>query len=176
MYCKEGYVLRIIEKADLEWVRLMHNSPDVLYMLTDTTMINSNQQQKWFDFLTSSNKSDRLIIEFNEDKIGIVRIDDLDFRNRSVCIGLDIEKKYQHKGHGRNCLNILLKYCFEELNMNRVWLLVASFNVNAIELYKKTGLIVEGKQRERLYRNGNYHDYLMMSILRAEYLKRNYEE
>ena len=162
MYCLKDYCFRTIEKKDIEWVRILHNSPEVLFMLTDTNFINEKQQEIWFEKISLSKTSKRFIIEYNNKKIGVIRLDDIDLLNKSICVGLDINKNFRRKGHGLNSFNVLLKYCFEELNMNRIWLLVADFNTKAFNLYKKLGFIEEGRQRERLYRNGEYHDYIMI--------------
>jgi RimJ/RimL family protein N-acetyltransferase len=172
MYCSNNYCFRVIEEKDLEWARILHNSPEVLYMLTDTSFVNEKQQQKWFEKISLDNSSRRLIIEFNNERIGIARLDDIDYINNSICVGLDIHKKFRGKGHGFKSFKVLLKYCFDELNMNRVWLLVADFNTKAFNLYKKLGFKEEGRQRERLYRNGKYNDYIMMSIIHSEYNKK----
>lgn len=169
MYIKGDYRYRTIEEADLEWARKLHNDSEVLYMLTDTTMISEKQQLLWFESISSSTKSKRLILEYESKKIGLARLDEIDFLNRSICVGLDISSEFRGKGHGYNGFKLMLDYCFLELNMHRTWLLVAEFNKKAFALYRKLGFIEEGVQRERIFRNGKYHNYIMMSILEREY-------
>lgn len=169
MYTKNDYLFRIMEKKDLEWLRLMHNDPEVLYMLTDTIMITELQQELWYESISKSKISKRLVLEYEKNNIGLARLDEIDFSNRSICVGLDIKKEYRGRGHGKNGFKLMLDYCFYELNMHRAWLLVAEFNEKAFNLYKKLGFIEEGIQRERLFRNGKYHNYIMMSILEEEY-------
>ena len=170
MYYNNGYIFRILEENDIEWARKLHNDPSVLYMLTDTSFISEKQQKIWFEKISLSPTSKRYIIEFEDQKIGLVRIDDIDYLNKSICVGLDIHKEFRGMGHGFQSFRLLLKYCFDELNMNRVWLLVLSINVPAIKLYRKIGFKEEGVQRERLFRGGKYHNYIMMSILHSEYM------
>ena len=55
--------------------------------------------------------------------------------------------------------------------MHRCWLEVAAYNEVGIHIYKKMGFADEGQSRERLYRFGKYHDYLLMGMLKDEYLK-----
>lgn len=169
MYKKGEYSYRIIEERDIEWVRLLHNDPEVLFMLTDTSFISEIQQKNWFENISKSSKSRRLILDYKGECIGIARLDEIDYCNRSICVGLDIQKEFRGRGHGKNGFKLMLDYCFYELNMHRAWLLVAEFNEKAFNLYKKLGFIEEGIQRERLFRNGKYHNYIMMSILEEEY-------
>jgi RimJ/RimL family protein N-acetyltransferase len=169
MYKNENYSFRIIEQFDIEWIRLMHNDPEVLYMLTDANPISYFQQIDWYENISRSTKSKRLVFEYQGKAIGLARLDEIDLINKSICVGLDIHSDFRYKGHGKAGLKLLLMYCFEELNMNRAWLLVAEFNLIAFELYKKLGFIYEGIQRQRLFRKGKYFDYIMMSILKNEY-------
>jgi RimJ/RimL family protein N-acetyltransferase len=46
--------------------------------------------------------------------------------------------------------------------------MVLSFNDIALDLYMKMGFIEEGVQRQAIYRNGQYIDYIMMSLLKDE--------
>jgi len=52
------------------------------------------------------------------------------------------------------------------MNLHRVQLEVYDFNPRAMRCYEKCGFQVEGRQREALFRNGSYHDILIMGILR----------
>lgn len=62
-----------------------------------------------------------------------------------------------------------LSYSFLELNLNRVELMVYAFNERAHRAYEKAGFQLEGRLRDALYREGRYHDELVMSVLRREW-------
>ena len=53
--------------------------------------------------------------------------------------------------------------------MNRVFLHVYSFNAKAKGLYKKIGFKEEGTLRQSVFRNSEFHDTYVMSILKSEY-------
>ena len=59
----------------------------------------------------------------------------------------------------------LIKYGFNELNLNRIWCEVYSNN-NSIHLYKKLGFKSEGILREHVYKNGNYLNSHMLGMLK----------
>jgi RimJ/RimL family protein N-acetyltransferase len=46
-------------------------------------------------------------------------------------------------------------------------------NTIAINLYTKMGFCLEGTQRQAIFRDGKYVNYLMMSILKEEYNSEN---
>ncbi len=144
--------------------------PRVWAHLGSVQMIDIEQQREWFKGL--SRRSDRKYYIYCDDAhdfIGVVRTDEIDPLNRSMRIGGDILPAFQGKGYGTRLYEMLKKYCFDYLNAHRVWLLVLEDNTVAQNLYRKTGFVEEGRQRQAIFRNGRYLDYIMMSILRSEY-------
>jgi RimJ/RimL family protein N-acetyltransferase len=68
---------------------------------------------------------------------------------------------------------VLLAYAFLELNLHRVSLRVFSLNEKAIHIYHKLGFVEEGVMRQSLYRNGQWHDIILMGLLKEEYLSKH---
>jgi RimJ/RimL family protein N-acetyltransferase len=62
-----------------------------------------------------------------------------------------------------------LKYGFNTLNLNRIFLHVFETNPRAIRAYEKAGFSHEGRKRQAEFKNGTYVDILMMSVLKDEY-------
>lgn len=107
----------------------------------------------------------------SDNHIGGVQLKGLDWRNRSTELGLFIgEKEWRGKGLGTIVTHLLLHYAFMTLNLHRVWLRVDSENVAAIRCYEKCGFIREGFFRDEVYKNGQYRDSIVMSILSGEFL------
>jgi len=159
---------RLLREDDLEWARLLHNEPNVLKMLGDPTVITKEQQQKWFQNLIKSNTSRRIIVENQEEKIGFFRLDRIDYHNRSVETGGDIHKDFRGKGYAKPIYKKLFNYLFS-IGFNRVWLLVAEYNTIGINLYKKLGFQIEGTQHQAFFKEGEYKNLIMMSILKENW-------
>lgn len=101
--------------------------------------------------------------------IGGCSINECDVKNRTCTIGIMIgDKDYWSKGYGSDALKVLIKFIFEEVNMNKIKLKVFSFNTRAIACYKKVGFKEEGILKKELYRNGKYHDEILMAIFKNE--------
>lgn len=162
-----------LEERHLETLRQLRNSPNTWYFLTSTLPIKPKSQLRWFEGLCRDKNRLYFAIEKRGKFVGIVRSDEWDMTNQSVRIGADVVPKYRRQGIATKTYKLLLNYLFNQANIHRVWLLVAEFNKPAIALYKKLGFKKEGAQRQALWRNGNWHDYLMMSLLRKEYQKQN---
>jgi RimJ/RimL family protein N-acetyltransferase len=62
-----------------------------------------------------------------------------------------------------------LGFAFDEMNLHRIQLSVYEFNQRAMRCYEKCGFRHEGRAREAFYREGKYHDSLLMAILRQEF-------
>jgi RimJ/RimL family protein N-acetyltransferase len=90
--------------------------------------------------------------------------------NRSSELGIMIgEKEYWSRGFGTDALTTLARFGFDEMNLNRIQLTVYSFNERAQAAYRKAGFVEEGRLRQAMYRQGVYHDILVMGLLRDEF-------
>ncbi|MFA5013913.1 MAG: GNAT family protein [Actinomycetota bacterium] len=160
-----------LEERHLPLLRKMRSDKDTWYWLTNVSPINEIKQVDWFEKMSNDPTKIYFAIE-NKDTgtfIGILRADEWDKVNRSIRIGVDIDKTYRQKGFGKEAFLEFIKYFFLHLNIHRIWLLVAEYNKVAQELYKKIGFKLEGIQGEALFRNGKYRDYLMFSLIDKDY-------
>jgi len=73
------------------------------------------------------------------------------------------------RGYGQDAIRTLLGFAFGEMNLNRVSLHVLTDHTRAINTYRECGFVEEGRLREAVYAEGQYHDLLVMSILRQEF-------
>ena len=107
----------------------------------------------------------------DDDKpIGFVSLHDIEWNNRagSLAIGFGLPQ-YRGKGYGSDALALILRFAFWELNLHRVGLDFIDYNAQGRRLYEKLGFVEEGRQRARVYRDGNRWDLVMMGITRPEW-------
>jgi diamine N-acetyltransferase len=76
---------------------------------------------------------------------------------------------YPGQGTGRFILSGILNYVFRELKAHRLWLDVFETNLRAQHVYESLGFRREGVLREAIFRDGEYHTQILMSILEREY-------
>jgi diamine N-acetyltransferase len=72
-------------------------------------------------------------------------------------------------GMGRFMLTGILDYVFRERKAHRLWLDVFETNTRAQHVYESLGFRREGVLREAIFRDGEYHTQLLMSMLDREY-------
>jgi RimJ/RimL family protein N-acetyltransferase len=123
---------------------------------------------------SSGSKYFRLRTIEDDELIGFVVIHSIEWNNRSGLLAIGIgEQNNQNKGYGSEALQLILRYAFNELNLNRVGLDVIGYNERAIRAYEKVGFVVEGRVRSAVYRDGVYSDRIYMGILKSEWEKVN---
>jgi RimJ/RimL family protein N-acetyltransferase len=89
--------------------------------------------------------------------------------NRAAELGIMVgEKAYWSKGYGTDAVATLVRFGFEEMNLNRIELHVYDFNERAQASYRKCGFVEEGRMRDAHYFEGRYCDVVVMGLLREE--------
>lgn len=73
-------------------------------------------------------------------------------------------------------LSVLLKYCFNDLKVNRVGALTNLKNEKSISILSKFGFEKEGVLREYVYCNGKFDDQLSLSLLLKQYIVKKKED
>ena len=174
----EGKLVRLREyrKDDISLKVSYINDPDVLRYLESGIPypLTLNEELKWFDNISAFKDSYRFAIEALESGkyIGDCGINNIDWKNGIASVAIFIgSKDHWGKGYGTEAMKLLLSFIFNQTNLNKVRLNVYSFNERAIRSYEKCGFKREGVLREEIFRDGRYHDIIVLGILRDEYQK-----
>ncbi len=99
-------------------------------------------------------------------RAGLFGVDDL---ARTAEVGLSLLPDARGKGHGRDCLRVLLGYAFRSRNLRRVHLQSVAGNEPALRAYRAVGFVEEGRLREHAWVEGAYDDVVLMAVLRSEW-------
>ena len=164
--------LRAIEREDLLTFVRWFNDPEVRRYLEMYLPMSKAQEEAWFEAYLKDDTSRNFAIETEKGElIGNIGLRDLDWKNRLASLGFVIaEKEYWGGGYGTDAVTALVDFAFNEMNLHRIYLSVFEFNDRAIRCYEKCGFRQEGRAREALFRDGKYHDHLLMAILRQEFV------
>jgi diamine N-acetyltransferase len=167
--------LRAIEREDLPRFVAWLNDPEVTAGLSMYLPLSMADEEAWFDQMYKLPPAVHpMMIEVRlQDKwlpVGDCSFNTIDYQSRSGEIGIFIgQKDLWNQGYGTEAMCLLLKHGFNTLNLHRIFLRVFETNKRAIRSYDKAGFVIEGRMREAVYRNGNYEDVLLMSVLRPEW-------
>ena len=102
--------------------------------------------------------------------VGVCSYTQVDWKNRNCVIGWFIgDTAMRGRGLGTDMIKTLLKICFHELDMHKVYLEAYEFNQGALRLYERMGFVLEAVYRKRAYSMGRRWDEMHYSMLRSEY-------
>jgi len=162
-------ILRALRRSDfgkiLEWV----NDPEIRYLTGTIYPISEIEHEKWIENKINEKTDKMFAIDDLKNKkfIGLIGSKNTDFVNRNTELYIYIgDKEYWGKGYGTDAIATFVKFCFDELNLHRVYLYVFAYNERAIRAYEKVGFVTEGILKESVYKNGKYHDKLLMAIVK----------
>ena len=168
----EWIYLRPLAEADLDRCLRWINDPEILFTLGRRFPMSRTLEREW---LASRYKSENelslaLVLKDGDRHIGNCGFNEIDRGNRRAVFGILIgESERWGCGYAPEAARLLLRFGFAELNLHRISLEVYSHNMRARRAYEKAGFVHEGTMRESYFRNGRYHDTLIMGILKSEW-------
>ncbi|MDZ7773435.1 MAG: GNAT family protein [Balneolaceae bacterium] len=102
--------------------------------------------------------------------IGIVDIHAIDHYNRRCFVNCTIgDRDYAGKGLDLEALEVILRYCFNRKELNKVATTAFDFNTSWIEHVESLGFRREGTLRQHVLKKGEFRDKLIYSLLRQEF-------
>jgi ribosomal-protein-alanine N-acetyltransferase len=110
-----------------------------------------------------------LTVEVDGQVVGDAGLYGIDHFNQRCELGISLGRVYWGKGFGQEAVRVLVDYAFSYLKMNRVALKVLADDPRAVGAYRKAGFTEEGRLRNHDWGGGEFHDLLVMSILREEW-------
>jgi RimJ/RimL family protein N-acetyltransferase len=103
--------------------------------------------------------------------VGFIDLAGFNWAARSAWVAIGIgDPQYRGRGLGTEAMQLLARYAFEQLNLNRINLNVFGFNPAAMRSYEKAGFVHEGRERSVLNRYGQRWDMVYMGLLREDWL------
>ena len=151
--CFDNYTIRPIRLSDTEAYFELVNSnlsrisdyfPGIIKFTGDieTTRdhikdrIAGEEKGNYMIYLLVENESDKLI--------GVIQLKDIDQNAGKREMGMFIDKDFTNKGLMTKCVSMAADYCFNELDLNKVFLRIAMDNVASRRVAEKSGFEVEG--------------------------------
>lgn len=170
--------LRAMEMGDLERNQAWVNDPDVTRYVSLRYAMSLAAEEAWMRERAGKPMAlDRAmfaIVTRDGRHIGNTEFFAVVAENRTAEIGIMIgDKACWSRGYGSDALLTLLRFGFDEMNLNRAELNVFAANAHAIRCYERCGFVAEGRKRQEMYRGGQYHDVIIMSVLRDEFYARH---
>lgn len=166
--------LRPMELEDMKYYQEMLNDESISANVVGWSFpVSIEEQENWFHKVVGDarNKRFSIVLKENDEVVGMLTLSSIDWHNRSATHGIKLHPSCpKGQGIGTDAVITLMKYAFEEVNLNRLdgsWI---DYNIPSKRLYEKCGWYEEGTKKEAIYRNGEYHDLKIAGITKREYL------
>jgi len=171
--------LRPVQRDDLAWMVAMVADRDAVGEHNwvgpadlDETLGRLHHQFQCDGFLDP--RGGRLVVEVDGEPIGDVswRPERWGPSQGSTCpsIGIALLPQHRGKGYGTIAQRLLVDHLFHEYSVRRVQSDTAIDNPAEQHALENAGFVREGVVREAELRDGRYHDHVLYSILRSEWL------
>ncbi|CDF80101.1 acetyltransferase [Formosa agariphila KMM 3901] len=168
----EHIYLRALEPEDLEFIHHVENDESIWELSNTQTpyskyLIKQYLDQAHLDIYEV--KQLRLVIsDYNDVVIGLIDVFDFDFRNRKAGIGILItDEAKRAKGYGREALSLLIKYCFNHLQLHQVYCNISEDNKASLKLFKNQGFENIGLKKDWNLVQGVYKNEFLFQLINS---------
>jgi RimJ/RimL family protein N-acetyltransferase len=172
MIAGKHVILRAFERDDAERCYRWMNDPNIVRTLKTRYPIAFQNEIEWLDrAMNPSNVERHFAIERRDDRthIGNASIHDIDWVSQTAWFGLFIgEPTAWNRGFGGDAIQTLVRFAFDEMNLGKLRINVFAYNDRAKHVLEALGFVQEGLLRRDFFREGSYHDIVILSKFRAD--------
>jgi RimJ/RimL family protein N-acetyltransferase len=169
----ERVTLRAIEESDYDRLAKFARDVEIHVIADDEPPVPRSFDQIKEDYQELQKKQNEIVvfaIEADGAVIGSCSVHRFDYTARTCALGITIgDRNFWGKGYGRDAVRLLVEYAFHHLNLRKVHLTVRSDNERAVRAYEAVGFVSEGLQRQHVWMDGAYRDWISMGLLRSEW-------
>lgn len=163
-----GVYLRLMTYDDTDLIIRWRNSDAVRKNFIYQELFTRESHESWIKNMVETGRVVQMIIcDIAADKpLGSVYIRDIDRRHSKAEYGIFIgEADARGRGVGTAAAKLMLRYCFGEEGLHRIYLRVFSENRQAVRSYEKAGFVKEGCLRDDVRIDGEYRDIIWMAAV-----------
>lgn len=163
-----GIYLRLMTHEDTDMIVAWRNSDAVRRNFIYQELFTREGHENWIRTQVDTGRVVQTIIcDIATDKpLGSVYIRDIDRQHNKAEYGIFIgEASARGRGVGTAAARLMLRYCFEEEGLHRVYLRAFAENMQAIGSYEKAGFEREGLLKEDVCIDGVYRDIVWMAAV-----------
>jgi len=172
MIAGEHTILRAFEREDAERCYRWMNDPNIVRTLKSRYPIAFQNEVEWLERAMHPGANERhFAVERKDDRthIGNASIHDIDWVSHTGWFGLFVgEPTAWNRGFGSDAIATLVRFAFEEMNLIKLRINVFDYNERAKHVLLEQGFVQEGKLTRDFYREGSYHDIVILSVFRSE--------
>jgi ribosomal-protein-alanine N-acetyltransferase len=165
-----------LDLDNAETIRGWLNDPEVhQYLMVGRTPISKEAERRYYEMQGTASDVQNFEIHVAEDGryIGNLGLKDIDLVHRRAEMGIAIGSKPDWgKGYGSDAIVTCLRYAFGTLGLHTVKIRAHQDHARALELYRRVGFVDMGRERETVFQQGRFADYVCLDILDREFRER----
>ncbi len=167
--------LRPILEEDITLFHSWINDPEVRKYLNNSFPMSLTDEEKYFERISNSSKNDvTLAVVRKKDNVllGSVGLHKIDYINGTASTGSMYGRKSEwNKGYATEAKMILLEYAFMTLNLRKICSVAICGNIGSIKHNMNCGYKKEGIRKSHYFRDGQYHDAVMLAVFKKDWEK-----
>lgn len=173
---KFSIYLRGFQEDDYKVINFWRNDPEIQKLVsTSFKYVSEAIEKEWVKQKMMDNRKDiylAICLKKNDRMIGYLSINGIDYINRSATAGgIVIDKEFQDGIIKYEAGVLSRELVFDHLNLNRLTAHCLTSNITSSLIMEATGYVKEGKKRQSIYKDGEYHDQFIYSLIREDYYK-----
>lgn len=167
------------KETDLAFFQQWINDPDIRKFLVTRDPITMVGEEKYIDSI--GDRGDIIFTICLRDgtpacpagrPIGTTGLHQINRVDGTAVTGTWIAKPYWNQGYGTEAKLLLLKVAFDTYNFRKICSSAIAYNKRSVAHNLKAGYRVEGRRKKQHYRNGKYHDEVMLACFRPWWEKK----
>ena len=175
----ERLILRPFELSDTESVyRNLASDPDVVrfmcYEVCESLEAAHKHIEQWLEYFNKLTPGSSwclfsIVLKSGGELIGTIDFHENDREAHAAEIGYQLGKAWWGNGYATEALRAIIDYCFESVDLNRLWADHDSRNIASGKVLRKAGMLYEGTARQCYVRKGHVADKVSYAILREDW-------
>ena len=160
------------EEKDIDAIVAYRNDPDVFASLGGHfNGMSREDARQWIEYHRANTSDLVWILATNHAGrcVGHCGLYKIDYRIGKAELGMAIAKSHWGNGLGGRVLSGLIDYAYKQLRIHRIETYSLETNKKITQMKDNLGFTCEGVLRDHEYRNGQYLNVLVMTILENEW-------
>ena len=162
-----------LKHIDLGWLEWVNNSGNIKVLNRPPYRYNKKQLLKYLkDLKKSGDKMFAVRLKSNDDYIGNIRINHIDYHNKNCGYGRLLgNKKYRGKDYGQLMLYKICEVAFEKLKLNKIFSPCYTDNHRSLASNLEFGMRISGYFKEHFRKKNKFKDVYYLEITKQEFNK-----